>query len=74
MGGAFKTLRGKKFGLVIGVITAILGAGISLIEWTVDHLPGKMLGVFGVGLLLVGFAMQSIQYWVALLDVGVGTK
>ena len=36
------------------------------------HNPEKVLGVCGVGLLLVGFAMQSIQYWVALLDVSVG--
>jgi flagellar biosynthesis protein FliQ len=63
-----------KFGLVIGIVTAILGAGTPLIEWIVDHLPEKVLGVFGVGLLLVGFAMQSIQYWVALPDVSVGSK
>jgi hypothetical protein len=25
--------------------------------------------VFGVGLILVGFALQSVQYWVALLDI-----
>jgi hypothetical protein len=29
------------------------------------------MGVFGVGLILIGFALQSIQYWVELLDVGV---
>jgi hypothetical protein len=29
------------------------------------------MGVFGVGLLLIGFALQSVQYWVALLDVGI---
>jgi hypothetical protein len=27
------------------------------------------MGVFGVGLILVGFALQSVQYWVALLDI-----
>jgi hypothetical protein len=26
----------------------------------------------GVGLILTGFALQSVQYWVALLDVSVG--
>jgi hypothetical protein len=29
------------------------------------------MGVFGVGLIITGFALQSLQYWVALLDVGV---
>jgi hypothetical protein len=29
------------------------------------------MGVFGVGLILIGFALQSVQYWVALLDVSI---
>jgi hypothetical protein len=27
--------------------------------------------VFGIGLILVGFTLQSVQYWVSLLDVTV---
>jgi hypothetical protein len=26
------------------------------------------MGVFGVGLILVGFLLQSFQYWAALFD------
>jgi hypothetical protein len=29
------------------------------------------MGVFGVGLIIVGFSLQSVQYWLALLDVSV---
>jgi hypothetical protein len=29
------------------------------------------MGVFGIGLILIGFTLQSIQYWVALLDVSI---
>jgi hypothetical protein len=29
------------------------------------------MGVFGLGLILIGFALQSVQYSVALLDVSV---
>ena len=29
------------------------------------------MGVFGIGLILTGFTLQSVQYWLALLDVGV---
>jgi hypothetical protein len=29
------------------------------------------MGVFGVALILLGFALQSFQYWVVLLDLGV---
>lgn len=64
---------GLIFGLVIGLVTVILNACTSFVEWIVDHVPEKVLGVFGVGLLLVGFALQSIQYWVALLDVRIGS-
>ncbi len=62
---------GVKTGLVLGVVTVIASACTSFVEWVADHLPEKRMGVFGVGLILVGFTMQSVQYWVALLDVGV---
>jgi hypothetical protein len=65
---------GVKAGLVIGVVTGIANACTPFIEWSADHVPEKRMGVFGVGLLLIGFALQSIQYWVALLDVGTGYK
>jgi hypothetical protein len=60
---------GLKVGLVIGVVTAIVGPLTPFIEWTADHLPERRMGVFGVGLIVIGFALQSIQYWAALLDV-----
>ena len=59
---------GLKAGLAIGAVTVIAGSCTPLVEWTADHLPAKRMGVFGVVLLLVGFALQSIQYWVALLS------
>ena len=58
---------GLKAGLVIGVVTAVTSACTSLIEWTADHVREKHMGVFGVGLILSGFALQSVQYWVTLL-------
>jgi hypothetical protein len=39
------------------------------IEWGADHMPAKRMGVIGVGLILSGLALQSIQYWVTLLGV-----
>jgi hypothetical protein len=61
---------GLKAGLVIGVVTAIVSACMSFVEWMADHVPAKSMGVFGVGLILTGFTLQSLQYWVALLDLG----
>jgi hypothetical protein len=62
---------GVNAGLVIGVVTAIAGSCTPFIEWMADHTPEKRMGVFGVGLILTGFSLQSVQYWVALLDVSV---
>ncbi len=58
---------GLKAGLMIGVVTAIASESTSFIEWIADNVPEKSLGVFGLGLILIGFVLQSVQYWVALL-------
>jgi hypothetical protein len=62
---------GVKAGLAIGVVTAIGNACTPFVEWGADHVPEKLMGVFGVGLILIGFALQSVQYWLVLLDVSV---
>lgn len=58
-------------GLVTGLAT---GVGITVtpfIERYADSLPEQRLGAFGIGLILCGFTLQSLQYWLALLDVRV---
>jgi hypothetical protein len=62
---------GVKAGLVIGVVTLISGSCTPFVEWMADRVPEKRMGVLGVGLILVGFALQSVQYWLALLDVSI---
>jgi len=58
-----------RVGLVTGIATAI---GITVnpyIEYYADNLPERRLGAFGIALILCGFALQSLQYWLVLLDV-----
>ena len=58
-----------RVGLVTGLVT---GIGITVnpfIEYYADNLPERRLGAFGIGLILCGFALQSLQYWLALFDV-----
>jgi len=62
---------GLRTGLALGVVTVVIGSCTPFVEWAADHVPEKRMGVIGVGLILVGFALQSVQYWLALLDVGV---
>jgi hypothetical protein len=67
--GANALSVGVKAGLAIGIVTAVASACTPLVEWIADNVPEKRMGVFGVGLILIGFALQSVQYWLALLDV-----
>ncbi len=60
-----------RVGLVTGVVTGIGGAVIPMIEYYADKLPERRMGAFGIALILCGFALQSFQYWVVLLDVRV---
>ena len=61
------------FALRVGLVTGIVtGVGITVnpyIEYYADNLPERRMGVFGIALILCGFALQSLQYWLALLDV-----
>jgi hypothetical protein len=62
---------GLRAGLTLGVVTALAGSCTPFIEWTADRVPERRMGVFGVVLMLAGFTLQSLQYWLALLDVPV---
>src|SRR5215472_14613274 len=58
-----------RVGLVTGIVT---GVGVTVnpyIEYYADNLAERRLGAFGIGLILCGFALQSLQYWLALFDV-----
>jgi hypothetical protein len=60
-----------RVGLVTGVVTAAGTMFNPYIEYWADNLPERRLGVFGIWLVLCGFALQSVQYWLAILDIAV---
>ena len=60
-----------RVGLVAGIVTGVGITVAPLTEYYADSLPERRMGAFGIGLILCGFALQSIQYWLALLDVRV---
>jgi hypothetical protein len=62
---------GLRMGLAAGLVTLVILFCTPFIEWGADHVPERRMGVFGVALILTGFGLQSVQYWVALLDVTV---
>jgi hypothetical protein len=60
---------GLRLGLTVGIVTFAVLAVNPVIEWAADRVPQKGMGVFGVMLMLAGFSLQSLQYWLTLLDV-----
>jgi hypothetical protein len=58
-----------RVGLVTGIVTAVGVTVNPFIEYYADKLPERRLGVFGIGLILCGFTLQSLQYWLALFDI-----
>jgi len=62
-----------RFALRVGLVTGVVtGVGVTVnpyIEYYADNLPERRLGAFGIGLILCGFTLQSLQYWLAFFDV-----
>jgi cytochrome bd-type quinol oxidase subunit 2 len=58
-----------RVGLVTGLVTGVGATVYPYIEYYADNLPERRLGALGIGLMLSGFALQSLQYWLALFNV-----
>jgi hypothetical protein len=58
-----------RVGLVTGLVTGIGGTVYPYIEYYADNLPERRLGALGIGLMLFGFVLQSLQYWLMLFDL-----
>ncbi len=60
-----------RLGVVTGLVTTVGAMVNPYIEYYADNLPVRRLGVFGILLVFCGFVLQSVQYWVELLDIAV---
>jgi hypothetical protein len=58
-----------RVGIVTGIVTAVGTAIIPFVEYFADDLPARLMGAFGIGLIFIGFTLQSFQYWLVVLDV-----
>ncbi|MGA2878259.1 MAG: hypothetical protein ABSG13_04855 [Bryobacteraceae bacterium] len=59
------------FATRLGVVMGIGMAFSPHVEYYGDNLRRRRMGVFGVALMFCGFALQSLQYWLAVFDVRV---
>jgi len=66
-----RVMFGEDVGLATGILTALINFLAPYVEWVSDNMAERRMGVLGVILILSGFCLQSVQYWVALLDVQV---
>ncbi len=64
-------LFATRLGVVTGLVTGVGMAFSPHVEYYADHLPQRRMGVVGVALMFCGFALQSLQYWLAVFDVRV---
>src|SRR5260370_17701544 len=58
-----------RVGLVTGIVTGLGATVYPYIEYYADNLPERWPGGFGIGLILCGFSLQSLQYWPPLFDI-----
>jgi len=63
---------GLRLGLAAGVVSALIGLFSPTIEWRIDNLPERRLGMVGLSLILAGVVLQSVQYWLTVFEVPVG--
>jgi hypothetical protein len=64
-------LFGLQLGVAAGTVSALVGLFSPVIEWWIENLPERRLGVLGLGLIFIGMVLQSVQYWVVVLDLSV---
>ena len=60
-----------RLGGVTGLVTGVGMAFSPYVEYYADNLPQRRMGVVGIGLMFCGFALQSVQYWLAVFDAHV---
>jgi hypothetical protein len=55
-------LHGIQIGLVVGVLNTTVTLLSPLVEWWADNLPDRALGGYGAFMVLIGSALQTVQY------------
>jgi hypothetical protein len=72
------TLAAAGFGLSIGLTVACVSVAVTTIsprvEWWIEHLPDRYLGILGVGLILAGLTLQTVPDLVTIFGVPVSAS
>jgi hypothetical protein len=60
-------LYGIQIGLVAGTLNSAVAMISPMVEWWAEHLPDRALGGYGAVLVLIGSALQTLQYVMPLV-------
>jgi len=60
-------LHGIQIGLVVGILNTTITILSPPVEWWADNLPDRALGGYGAFLVLIGSALQTVQYVTPLI-------
>ena len=61
-------LHGIQIGLIVGVLNTTVTILSPLVEWWADNLPDRALGGYGAFMVLIGSALQTVQYVTPLIS------
>lgn len=57
-----------RFVLTTFITGLVVVSGSPRVEAWADALPARRLGLFGLALILIGFLLDSVQFWATLLS------
>lgn len=60
-------LYGVQIGVVVGILNTTITVLSPTVEWWADNLPDRALGGYGAVLVLIGSALQTVQYVIPLI-------
>jgi hypothetical protein len=61
-------LYGVQIGIVVGILNSTVTIMSPAVEWWADNLPDRVLGGYGAVLVLIGSALQTVQYIIPLIS------
>lgn len=60
---------GLTLGLVVGLVSLVIGMVSPRVEWWIENLPERQLAAIGFALIALGLALQSVQYVAVILGL-----
>ncbi len=60
---------GMTIGLVVGLVSLVIGMVSPRVEWWIENLPERQLAGIGFALIALGLALQSVQYIVVIIGL-----